>query len=696
MAQNVFSSLLVTGQQGLPPFKVQGNLGNEVFTVGLDGYVYVYNTPLATGPTYNYLVVDPVTRQVQYTPVTGGGGSSITVTDYATGLSYSGVQNIIFRGGVVNTPLGTQSGVTVTGPSPNVTIWIPAPNYAGYFSPSLGSGAYSRYISQPDTNAYTSSVIPGYFGTGAWTPGITTVRNTTNLTSITAFTESEFACYDTNTTFDFYVYNEDGSTIVSSITGYVVSGTGSTSSNGLTLTISSFTNDSDRYKAAASGTINLSTLFPNGGKFNWKIVHNNGEGVGNISTGVYSFTSSPVFYDSDGSSSSANISGTVIYDEVASTVKYYSGVAFHNIGSTFSMTASGINLLNDITLPAGQQVTLVPTNLGMNTISGFADGSTGYGYALTGWTLNWNNTNLVFSRVSQISNTGLWIGGSVASSYPSAYSFSGNLVNTTPGSYVTANAYDYSLADSEVSASKLILLDTRTPGSVTYNSNPVDSENGRLSTTGVMSSGTSPFNSNLSLSTSNTDELQYIFGRIIYPQQNFTTFGPNINGTLSVNYSSLSGANKTFTVYTDLDNDYTTNLSFNDYRWHVTSYTKGGSSFGGGYFTLTSNFTESVLSYDANLLTSGSGDLVILIGIDSSGTSTTPDKFIFVSGDFNGPSPIYPGRDDASNYNFTGGTKRIHFTKGSGTATVAKVWLFVGMKNSVTGKSLYLQNIQFA
>jgi hypothetical protein len=183
---------------------------------------------------------------------------------------------------------------------------------------------------------------------------------------------------------------------------------------------------------------------------------------------------------------------------------------------------------------------------------------------------------------------------------------------------------------------------------------------------------------------------------LFYLQQNFTTFGPNINSTLSVNYSTLSGANKTFTVYTDLDNAFTTNLAFNDYRWHVTSYTKGGSSFAGGYFTLTSNFTEDVLSYNSTTSSAGSGDLVILLGIDSSGTSTTPDKFIFVSGDFNGPSPIYPGRDDASNYNFAGGTKRIKFTKGSGTPSINKIWLFVGMKNTVTGKGLYLQNISFA
>jgi hypothetical protein len=674
------------------------NANNSLATQSISGTLSVSNLTISgitssTGLT-KYVVVDDDGNTFHQA---GGGGGSIAVADYLTGTTFSNVSNIIFRGGVISVPGATATGVTVTGPAPTVTVWIPAPNYVGYFTPSLGSGGFSRFVSQPTTNGWTNSVAAGNFGTGTWTPGIVTSRNTTNVSSITAFTESEFACYDTNTTFDFYAYKEDGTTIVSSILGYTINGAGSTSSNGLTITISSFLTDGDRYKAAATGTINLATLFPNGGRFSWKIVHNNGEGAGNVSTGVYSYTqTSPVFYDSDGSSSSANISGAVVYDEDSIKVKYYSGVSFYDIGTTFSMTASGLNLLNDITLPVGPQADFQFTNIPISTINGFADGSTGYGFALTGWALAWDNTSLVFSRKAQISGTGYWIGGNISSFGTSAYSFSGNLVNTTPGSSVTTNIYDYSTADTETSASKLLLIDTRTPGSVTYYSNPIDSETGRLSTTGVTGSGTAAFDSTLSLSTTNTDELQYIFGRVIYPQQNFTTFGPNMNSTLSVNYSSLSGANKTYTVYTDLDNAFTTSLAFNDYRWHVTSYTKGGSSFGGGYFTLTSNFTEAVLHYNSTTSSAGSGDLVILLGIDSSGTSTTPDKFIFVSGDFNGPSPIYPGRDDASNYNFSGGTKRIKFTKGSGTPTVAKIWLFVGMKNTVTGKGLYLQNISFA
>jgi hypothetical protein len=696
MSHNVQTSLVVTGQQGLPPFRAVSNSGLDAFAVGGDGYVYIYNVDVApTSPTYSFLVLGN-DGKVQYTSMfsTGGPnpGTSLDVVDYITGETFSSVSTMIFRGGVVSIPSTTATGVSVTGPAPVVTVWIPAPNYVGYFTPSLGSGAYTRYISNPSTNGYNSTPgNNGYYGTGTWDPATnftaSTTRNVTNSSgSLQLFSESEFACYNTGTTMSLYLYNHDGS-ILRSIVGHVINGTGATSQGGLTLNITSFSADNDRYKAAANGTVNVGNEFPNGGRFNWKVVHNNGDGAGNTTYGVYEYTqTTPVFYDNDGSSSSAKISGGVDFNELTPTTVQYSGVKFYALNSTFAFTASQIDLLNDITIPTTNQIDLTCYNLAVSgNYPGHTNGTKGAGSAITGWNLSWNKSGLTYSTTLTVNSGGLYIPG---------FS-SNNTISSSPVSYVRGTIYDYGAVGYSQSVSRSMLFDTKTPGSVAYNDNPIDSENSRLSVSGVMTSGTSAFDSTLSLDTTNTDELQYIFGRVIYPQTNFTAFYPTFNWTANVNYSALSGANKSFTVYTDLDNAYTTSLSFNSYRWHVTSYTKGGSSFGGGYFTLTSNFTEAILHYRADTLVAGSADLVILIGIDGTGNSTTPDKFIFVSGDYNGPSPIYPGRDDASNYNFTGGTKRIKFTKGSGTPTVNKVWLFIGMKDSVAGKNIYLQNIHF-
>ena len=660
-------------------------------SVTITGSTFSINSDIVIpiGASAGYVLTSDNDGVATWQPSGGGGGGDISVVDFGTGITYSSVNNIIFRGGVVSVPVTpfTASAVQVTGAAPTVTVWIPAPNYVAYFSPSLPTGPYSRYVSTPSTNGYNLSVSPGYFGTGDWSPSITTTRSVTNVTTHTAFTESEFACYDLNTTLTFNLLNHDGSSL-SSISNYVLNAAGSTTSNGITITVNSFSTDGDRYKASVTGTIAVGTLFPNGGRFTWGVIHNNsGDGVGNSGVGIYAFTqSTPVFYDNDGSSSSANITGVVQYDEKTPTLKYYSGVAFYNTGSVFAMTASGINLLNDITIPTTKQVDFTPVSLGISVLPGFADGSQpGVGSAITGWALNWNNTGLTFSKDGSISSSGLYVPGFSTN----------NTISAVAGSYVTANLYDYGLADTDNSASKTVLIDTESVGSVTYNDNPLDSENSRLSVSGVLSSGSSAFNSSLSLSSTNTDELQYIFGRIIYPQTNFTLFSPVINTSSSVDYSSLSGSNKTFTVYTDINIGTTTTVTFTDYRWHVTSYGADASylaSIPNGIFTFTSgttNFTEADLAYSATTGAPGTNgeSLVILVGIDSSGLSITPDKFLYVSAD-----PVtYKTRQSpgSQSLDING---QIKFSVGT-LPTAQKVWLFIGYKNSTRGKNLYMSNI---
>ena len=658
--------------------------------VTITGSTFSINSDIVipSGASAGYVLTSDNSGVATWQASSGGGGGDISVVDFGTGITYSSVNNIIFRGGVISVPAGTASAVQVTGAAPTVTVWIPAPNYVAYFSPSLPTGAYSRYITTPSTNGYTSSVSSGNFGTGDWSPSITTTRSVTNLTTHTAFTETEFACYDLNTTLTFNLLNHNGSSL-SSISNYVLNAAGSTTSNGLTITVNSFSADGDRYKANVSGTIAVSTLFPNGGRFTWGVIHNNsGDGVGNSGTGVYAFTqSTPIFYDNDGVSSSANINGSVQYDEKTPTLKYYSGVAFYDTGSVFAMTASGINLLNDITIPTTKQVDFTPVSLGIGVLPGFADGSqAGVGSVITGWTLDWDKSGLTFSKDGSITSSGLYVPGFSTN----------NTISSSAGSYVTANLYDYGLADTDNSTSKTILIDTYSVGSVTLLNNPIDSENGRLSVSGVMSIGTSSFDSTLSLSSTNTDELQYIFGRVIYPQTNFNLFSPVINTTSSVDYSSLSGSNKTFTIYTDINTAATTGVTFSDYRWHVTAYGDSSSSArGSGIFTLNSNFSESYLHYDGVNSTSGTEDLVIIVGIDDTSSNVTPNKFLFVSGD-----PVtYATRQAPISYNLNNATessKNIQWSKGTLSPVVKKVWLFIGYKNSATGKNLRITNIALA
>ena len=649
---------------------------------------------------------------VQFTSL--GGSFNLSVADYNTGVTYSNIENIIFRGGVIMKSASlTASAVLVTNNDPvTVTVWIPRPDYVGYFTPSLNTAATSRYISTPTSNTYSSTPgNTGSYSTGTWVPandftGATAraVVGDSTSTIASAFTEAEFACYDLSTTLRFQLfdsYNNEIRGMTISLTG---TGTFTSSNPGLSINVSSFSADSDRYKAAVSGSINLSTIFPNGGKYTgWKVTHTNGEGAGAGSPlvpGVYTYeTSTGYFFDNDLSPSSANLSGSTVFDELSATVVYYSGVAFYNTGSTFALTASGINLLNDITFPSTPQIDFVTVNMtSPTTLSGHSDGTKGYS-AITGWNLNWDKSGLTYSRTATSTTTGSYIPNfttTITTSAPTGTS--SNDISTAAASYVTSRIYDWALVTSQNSSAKKMLFDTTSPSTPGFSSgtytNLIDGEIGRLSATGVISNGSSTFSSIAALP---NDELQYIWGRVVYPNRDYTSFLPYINSTLSVNYANLSGASKSFTTYTNTGSGTTTTTTFTDYRWFVTSYTNNGAGFANGVFTFHSNFNETQLSYDGVVNDgSGTGDLDILVGLDDTGTSTTPNKFLWLTGDYNGSES--PGRAAVTTYNLNSATlasKYIRFDKGLSGNTVTKVWLFIGYKNTSVGRGLWVTNIGF-
>ena len=647
---------------------------------------------------------------VQFTSL--GGSFNLSVADYNTGVTYSNIENIIFRGGVITKPAspGTASAVLVTNNDPvTVTVWIPRPDYVGYFTPTLNTAATSRYISTPTSNTYSSTPgNTGSYSTGTWVPATDFAASTTRSvvgdstsTIASAFTEAEFACYDLSTTLRFQLFDDVGTEIRGMTISLTGTGTFNSTPTGLSINVSSFSADSDRYKAAASGSIDLSTIFPNGGKYTgWTVTHDNGEGAGAGSplvTGVYTYeTSTGYFFDNDLSPSSANLSGSTVFDELSATVVYYSGVAFYNTGSTFALTASGINLLNDITFPSTPQIDFVTVNMtSPTTLSGHSDGTKSYS-AITGWDLNWDKSGLTYSRTATSTTAGSYIPNfttSITTSAPTGTS--SNDISTTAASYVTSRIYDWALVTSQNSSAKKMLFDTTSPTAPTYSTNLIDGEIGRLSATGVISSGSSTFSS---IATLPNDELQYIWGRVVYPNRDYTSFLPYINSTLSVNYSNLSGASKSFTTYTNTGSGTTTTKTFTDHRWFVTSYTKAmPGTFTNGIFTLHSNFNETQLTYDGVANNgSGTGDLEILVGLDDTSANTTPNKFLWLTGDYNGTES--PGRAAATTYNLNSATlasKNIQFDKGLSGGTVNKVWLFIGYKNTIVGRGLWVTNIGF-
>lgn len=667
------------------------------------------------------------TSQSSSTGTTTGDNFSLTIQDYLTGEQFNDINKIIFRGNtvVVNHAQGlTATGVAVTGQTPEVVVWIPAPNYVAAFNPAIDATGLDRYISLPTTQSYSPTTAPGTFGTGNWSmltdfqangTSVGTTRKTKysgNLSSFnfSPFTNSVFSCSSQTTTIKFEVFKEDETALrtmtktLNIATCAQTYTTDDSSLTGISLVLGAFSNDQDKFKVASLiANINCSTLFPNGGRFKCKITHDNGvDGV--IVKDTISF-----FYDSDALPTSANLGG-VTFDEKTAVLKMFSGIAYYNTGSTFAMTASNINLLNDITFPTTKQIDFVPNNLSMtndgatNFLNGHADGTkSGVGATITGWGINWDKSGLTFSKSGSVNvvmnndNSTLFPNLASVGYIPGFSPNTSNTLDSSKLSSVTARIFDYGSPDNTwTSSTKKTLIDTDIAGTTTTLSNPIDSENNRLSFSSVLAgNGNGTFDSNALLNIgTNVGELQYIFGRIIYPQHDFTTYMPYYNFGTSCNYSALSGVNTSFNMLTVLDpTGTTTPFSTNDYRWYVTQYQKSnGDPCSSGQFRFESNIQETDFHCQkGDSGSSGTGDVVILIGVDG-GANSTPTKYVFLTGN----TGSYNGRTDGSlNFVGAGGNSTISFTKGLVTAPWIKFWLFVGIKNNTRGKSIYLSDIQF-
>jgi len=677
---------------------------------------------------------DPSNSTYTTNITSGGGGSSLTVQDYVTGQSFSDISKIIFRGNtvVINQGGTTASGVSVTGQSPEITVWIPAPNYVSAFNPTADSSGSLRYVSLSTTQSYTQSAAPGTFGLGNWDPLTNFSADTTRkvkssisgngLTSdsFSPFTNgSPFSCENsTSSSMVFEVLKEDGTAIrTKTISPLNPANCGQTynlddsGKTGMSITLGAFSGDQDKFKIASLSTlVNCLSIFPNGGRFKCRITYNNG-----LLSPIVRFSPSPTedfFYDNDSAPSSA-IVGTVSFDESVAATKLFSGIYYYIENSTFAMTASNISMLNDSTFPTTKQIDFEPVNLSMSNtgnLNGYADGSKPAGAAITGWKIDWNNSGLTFSRTGSINQI---MNNPSTMSFPEiqnvgyipGFDPSSNNLNSTKQSYINARLFDYGTVLVLPSGGKNTLIDTDSASDPTHLSNPLDGENGRLSFSGVFSNGSAPFESSQLLTNLGNGELQYIFGRVIYPQHNFTTYMPKANWPRLCDYSACAGVNQTFAVYTkdavDGSAPHTTpgtgwvNVSLNLYRWHVTSYSKTANlsnTINNGYFRFDgSNFSESLLACpNGQASSSGSGDLAILIGIDSSGFNSKPDRFFYISG----PQGLYGGRNEATTINLDQ-FSNIGWLNGYVNVTVRKVWLFVGYKETTNGKNLRMSDILF-
>ena len=420
---------------------------------------------------------------------TGSTGSgSITVKDQNTGFINSAVTILNFIG---NNPT-TNVRVLENGIS-QVDIWIVAPDYVDKFnqgSATVSSASMTtRRISSP-----TSEGVPFYIS--PWTGDLN--EPTTRSSTLTYSTASLFSLETQSTTFYVEISGPQG-IISSGLT--ILSGNGIINFNDITLTITGYATDSDKWKCNISAVFNISNLLPNGGRFNIKLQHNN------VST--YTFTQNNCFFDSQ---NNTMIISNLTINENIPVIKYLSGVRYYDLGSTFTVNIADIDYSNDKSYP-DIQLTLDGSDYGLPNLSkGRSD--------LVGWTSLWNNSNSSYNNSNWAITRTNW------------YSLDTNaMVHATPQDWSPGTTIN-SLGDG-------IAIDTYSNNSTRI------SEDFSHETTRLMSNYSTVWDSTQNILTyDGGNGLQISNNRLVYPSINYNNIY-NPNKSLQPDYSTASG-NKTY------------------------------------------------------------------------------------------------------------------------------------------------------
>jgi hypothetical protein len=317
-----------------------------------------------------------------------------------------------------------------TGPSPTVTVWIPAPPaavYASHFNTTDGNttGTATRTLTTATVriSSPTSEGTPFEVGSSpntSWAsqsqPATTTSTPTFQTSGlVTGFSGTSSG----NARIIVDVYRANGTATFSTYTTPTLYQNGAnTNSAGITVTISSYAADdsgfpsiyTSKYKASVSISVNMATIFTanslDGGRYH-VVIRFITDTVTDGGT-TYTYTSSGVFYDTNPNTPSIGGTTSIIESTNSSNIltKHISGVEYYITSSQFEITTTGINNLNKNTQgwPSGVdsrvsknfQITATNYNLATTTLTAWSP-SVG---TFAGWLNNYDNTGITYSYTS--------------------------------------------------------------------------------------------------------------------------------------------------------------------------------------------------------------------------------------------------------------------------------------------------------
>ena len=329
---------------------------------------------------------------------------------------HSGLSSTGGSGGIEvkdeNASIGTYSVINFTGAdvsalagSGQANVYIPAVSYASHWNTSsgdTGNQSVTESISRTTSRISTPSGGEGTpFLTGGWAGS----NQAASLqTSATFTTPGLCTGFGGNATATVTMYSANGTSVLATYTTPALTGNATHTSGSISVTISGYTADDNRFQAKMSVTVGVGAILTaagdSGGRYNCKVVMTTDTATDG--TGPYTYTQTSVFLDANPSTPSV---GAVTIAQNAPTTKFLSGLEYYTTGSTFTVAATNINNLNANTARTTQNLRVSaseyaianlnqsPFGTGSGNFSGYtnANNNTGTSYSNNAFTINTAN-----------------------------------------------------------------------------------------------------------------------------------------------------------------------------------------------------------------------------------------------------------------------------------------------------------------
>ena len=316
------------------------------------------------------------------------GGGKLTVKD--EDVSIGQFDTINFTGGDVSALPGVGQA----------NVYIPAVSYASHWNTSdgdTGNQSVTESISRTTARISTPSGGEGTpFQTGGWA---NSNQSASLQTSATFTTPGVCTGFGGDATATVTVYAADGTTALETYTTPSLAANATHTSGNISVTISSYGADDNRFQAKMSVTAGVNAVLAaagyTGGRYNCKVVMTTDSGTDG--TGPYTYTQTSVFLDTNPSTPSV---GAVTIVETGGSVvtKHLSGLEYYTTGSDFTLGATGVDNLNANTARTTQNLRVSAIDYGVNNLnqSPFGTGSGNF----SGWTSANNNTGTSYSNTA--------------------------------------------------------------------------------------------------------------------------------------------------------------------------------------------------------------------------------------------------------------------------------------------------------